>query len=69
MSKWVVDIHGDIDGDYEIIGEYKESDLNKIRKEIYDEIVSHSGTGEEVTQAYADGLTRGLKIINKYSNK
>lgn len=24
MSKWVVDIHGEIEGDYEIIGEYKE---------------------------------------------
>ena len=24
MSKWVVDIHGDIEGDYEIIEEYKE---------------------------------------------
>ena len=24
MSKWIVDIHGDIEGDYEIIEEYKE---------------------------------------------
>lgn len=24
MSKWIVDICGDIEGDYEIIGEYKE---------------------------------------------
>lgn len=24
MSKWIVDIHGDIEGDYEIIGEYVE---------------------------------------------
>lgn len=24
MSKWVVDIHGDIEGDYEIIKEYEE---------------------------------------------
>lgn len=24
MSKWVVDIHGDIEGDYEIIKEYAE---------------------------------------------
>ena len=24
MSKWVVDIHGDIEGDYEIIKKYEE---------------------------------------------
>lgn len=24
MSKWIVDIHGDIEGDYEIIEKYKE---------------------------------------------
>ena len=24
MSKWIVDIHGDIEGDYEIIKEYEE---------------------------------------------
>lgn len=24
MSKWIVDIHGDIEGDYEIIKEYAE---------------------------------------------
>ncbi len=24
MSKWIVDIHGNIEGDYEIIGEYTE---------------------------------------------
>ena len=24
MSKWIVDIHGDIEGDYEIIEEYKD---------------------------------------------
>lgn len=27
MSKWVVDIHGDIEGDYEIIKEYKEPNM------------------------------------------
>lgn len=37
MSKWVVDIHGDIEGDYEIIKEYEEPNtdvLDKIRAEI-----------------------------------
>lgn len=24
MSKWIVDIHGDIEGDYELIEKYKE---------------------------------------------
>ena len=24
MSKWIVDIHGDIEGDYDIIGKYEE---------------------------------------------
>mgnify|MGYP002525937405 CR=1 FL=1 len=27
MSKWIVDIHGDIEGDYEIIKEYKEPNM------------------------------------------
>ena len=37
MSKWVVDIHGDIEGDYEIIKKYEEPKtgiLDKIREEI-----------------------------------
>lgn len=40
--------------------------LDKIRAEIREEMLSHSGTGEEVIQAYADGLKKGLKIIDKY---
>jgi hypothetical protein len=31
-----------------------------------EEMLSHSGTGEEVIQAYADGLKKGLDIIDKY---
>lgn len=30
MSKWIVDIHGDIEGDYEIIGEYKEQETEEL---------------------------------------
>ena len=41
--------------------------LDKIRAEIIEEIISHSGTGEEVIQAYADGLKKGLRIIDKYA--
>lgn len=40
--------------------------LDKIRAEMFEEMLSHSGTGEEVIQAYADGLKKGLDIINKY---
>ena len=40
--------------------------LDKIRTEILEEILSHSGTGEEVIQSYADGLKKGLDILDKY---
>jgi len=43
--------------------------LDKIRAEIREEMLSHSGTGEEVIQAYADGLKKGLKIIDKYKGE
>jgi hypothetical protein len=40
--------------------------LDKVRAEMFEEMLSHSGTGEEVIQAYADGLKKGLEIIDKY---
>lgn len=40
--------------------------LDKIRAEMFEEMISHSGTGEEVIQAYADGLKKGLEFIDKY---
>ena len=40
--------------------------IDKIRAEMLEEMLSHSGTGEEVIQAYADGLKKGLDIIDKY---
>lgn len=40
--------------------------LDKISAEMREEMLSHSGTGEEVIQAYADGLKKGLEIIDKY---
>ena len=40
--------------------------LEKIRAEMFEEMLSHSGTGEEVIQAYADGLKKGLDILDKY---
>ena len=49
--------------------EYKKNSINmidKIRSEIAKEVINYSGTGEEVIQAYADGLKKGLDIIDKY---
>jgi len=40
--------------------------LDKIRAEMFEEMQSHSGTGEEVIQAYADGVKKGLDILDKY---
>lgn len=40
--------------------------LDKIITDISIEILIHSETDLEVVQAYADGLKKGLKIINKY---
>ena len=40
--------------------------FEKIRAEITKEVINYSGTGEEVIQAYADGLKKGLDIIDKY---
>jgi hypothetical protein len=40
--------------------------LDKIRAEMFEEMLSHSGTGEEVIQAYTDGLKKGLDILDKY---
>ena len=52
----------------EWLKELKESRmvLDKIRAEMREEMLYHSGTGEEVIQAYADGLKKGLDIIDKY---
>ena len=43
--------------------------LDKIRTEILEEAISHSGTGEEVVQAYADGLRKALQILDKYKSE
>lgn len=47
----------------------KESILDKIRAEMFEEMLSHSGTGEEVIQAYVDGLKKGLDILDKYKGE
>lgn len=40
--------------------------LDKARAEMFEEMQSHSGTGEEAIQAYADGIKKGLDILDKY---
>ena len=47
----------------------EESMLNKIRAEMLKEAASHSGTGEEVIEAYADGLRKGLCILDKHKEE
>ena len=42
---------------------------DKIRAEMFEEMLFHSGTGVEVIQAYADGLKKGLDIFDKYNGK
>lgn len=74
MSKWVVDIHGDIEGDYEIIKKYEEPKadvLEKIRAEIeaiYDSIDTVSNN--EYENAYEQGREVAfecvMEIIDKY---
>lgn len=43
--------------------------LDKIKAEIFAEMQYHSGTGDEVVQAYADGLHNSIRIIDKYKSK
>lgn len=38
MSKWIVDIHGDIEGDYEIIEEYKEPETGQWKAKTFHEL-------------------------------
>lgn len=58
MSKWVVDIHGDIEGDYEIVEKYEGPTtdvLDEIRAEIMDTL-------------YVDSLIFGELIDFKNGN-
>jgi hypothetical protein len=65
MSKWVVDIHGDIEGDYEIIKKYEEPKtdvLDKIRAEIEE----HAKINQNLNTDRARALCWCLDIIDKY---
>lgn len=66
MSKWVVDIHGDIEGDYEIIDKYEEPEtdvLDMIRYEISDLLYDPV---DDYQYGYNDALMIVSKIIDKY---
>ena len=61
MSKWVVDIHGDIEGDYDIIKKYDESKAESVLDEIEKEINSpNRGTCDYFI------VDRIEEIIDKY---
>lgn len=65
MSKWVVDIHGDIEGDYELIKKYEEPKvdvLDKIRKRI-----SLEKLGCPPSAGYYKAIVKVLQIIDKYT--
>lgn len=57
MSKWVVDIHGEIEGDYELIEKYEESNTDAISRQAVLEYIEgseaelgHSSENELVCQ-------------------
>ena len=53
--------------DEEYLGS-KISVIDDIKAEIMAEIISHSGTGEEVLQAYVDGLRKSIEFFDKHIN-
>lgn len=65
MSKWVVDIHGDIEGDYEIIKKYEEPNINVLDK-ITAEIEEHVKIVQNTNVERARALCWCLMIIDKY---
>ena len=71
MSKWVLDIHGDIEGDYEIIKKYEEPKIDVLDK-IRAEIENHCGLTKENHCRYCSycnnlmGVREILEIIDKY---
>lgn len=57
-----------LDKDEQNLAMKQEPVFDKIRAEIVEETLSHSGTGEETIQAYVDGLKKGLDILDKYKS-
>ena len=66
MSLYIVDIHGEIEGDYEIVRKYKEQEsiLDKVRAEIMD-----TGAYEQEVNGnteFLKGINYCLSVIDKY---
>ena len=66
MSLYIVDIHGEIEGDYEIVRKYKEQEsiLDKIRAEIEAKIAEPQYQHEE--EDWIVGLIMAETIIDRY---
>lgn len=71
MSKYIVDIHGDIEGDYEIIKKYEEPKtdvLDKIRAEITDwQIDIHDNEHDAETHDFV--FERIYEILDEYKEE
>ena len=74
MSKWVVDIHGDIEGDYEIIKKYEEpktdvfDKISKMRAEIRGmyRVILKDTPKDDWAVRWNDCIDEVLQIIDKY---
>ena len=67
MSKWIVDIHGDIEGDYKIIKEYEEPKTghwidNKARKDLCN--CSECGALSKAYSRYCPNCGAKMKGVN-----
>lgn len=76
MSKYIVDIHGEIEGDYEIVGKYEEQEpiIEKLREqlksnlrgvEIALEVLVKSDPLRPKMEGAKDTLEDCLELINK----
>lgn len=59
MSKWIVDIHGNIEGDYEIIKKYEEPKIGhwiETAEEYYKAVNEKGGGVNEDTEYFTDDI-------------
>ncbi len=65
MSKYIVDIHGDIEGDYEIVRKYEEQEpiIDKIRAEINKLTVYYTTKDKGINLISQNAVNR---ILDKY---
>ena len=66
MSLYIVDIHGEIEGDYEIVRKYKEQE--PILDKLIDEIMDTGAYEQEVNgnTEFLKGINYCLGVIDKY---